>query len=173
MGAASYCQQCVLTYQRELPTITFCSGDRSRWMGLENTFMNTKMTMAVVGVGLILATSTGIAHHSFAAEFDANKPVDLQGTVTKVEWSNPHTYFYIDVTMPDGKVINWGMEMGSPNGLMKAGWTRNTLHVGDVVRVEGSRAKDGANVGNARAVTTSAGKRLFAASSQGETSTQK
>ena len=70
------------------------------------------------------------------------------------------------------KVTNWGMEMGSPNGLMRAGWTRNTLHVGDVVRVEGSQAKDGTNIGNARAVTTSEGKRLFAASSQGE-STQK
>ena len=135
--------------------------------------MKTKMKALAIVAGLVLAGATAMAHHSFAAEFDANKPVDLTGTVTKVEWSNPHTYFYVDVTMPDGKVINWGMEMGSPNGLMKAGWTRNTLHVGDVVRVEGSQAKDGANVGNARAVTTSAGKRLFAASSQGETSTQK
>jgi hypothetical protein len=134
--------------------------------------MNTKMKALTVVVGLVLGTGTAIAHHSFAAEFDANKPVDLKGTVTKVEWSNPHTYFYIDVTTPEGKVINWGMEMGSPNGLMRAGWTRNTLHVGDVIRVEGSQAKDGANVGNARAVTTSEGKRLFAASSQGET-TQK
>ena len=135
--------------------------------------MKTKMKALAIVAGLVLTGATAMAHHSFAAEFDANKPVDLTGTVTKVEWSNPHTYFYVDVTMPDGKVINWGMEMGSPNGLMKAGWTRNTLHVGDVVRVEGSQAKDGANVGNARAVTTSAGKRLFAASSQGETSTQK
>ena len=134
--------------------------------------MKTKMTALTMVVGFVLATATAIAHHSFAAEFDANKPVDLKGTVTKIEWSNPHTYFYIDVTMPDGKVINWGMEMGSPNGLMRAGWTRNTLHVGDVVRVEGSQAKDGSNVGNARAVTTSEGKRLFAASSQGDT-TQK
>ena len=133
----------------------------------------TRMKALTIVVGLLLAGASAMAHHSFAAEFDANKPVDLKGTVTKVEWSNPHTYFYIDVTMPDGKVINWGMEMGSPNGLMRAGWTRNTLHVGDVVRVEGSQAKDGAKVGNARAVTTSAGKRLFAASSQGETSTQK
>lgn len=135
--------------------------------------MKTKMHAIAVAVGLLLATTTARAHHSFAAEFDANKPLDLTGVVTKIEWSNPHTYFYIDVTTPDSKVINWGMEMGSPNGLMRAGWTRNTLHVGDVVRVEGSQAKDGSNVGNARAVTvTATGKRLFAASSQGDT-TQK
>jgi hypothetical protein len=139
---------------------------------LEEALMKMKLRALTMVVGFVLATATAMAHHSFAAEFDANKPVDLKGTVTKIEWSNPHTYFYIDVTMPDGKVINWGMEMGSPNGLMRAGWTRNTLHVGDVVRVEGSQAKDGTNVGNARAVTTAAGKRLFAASSQGET-TQK
>jgi hypothetical protein len=134
--------------------------------------MKTRLTALTVIVGLVLATATAMAHHSFAAEFDATKPIDLTGTVTKIEWSNPHTYFYIDVTTPEGKVINWGMEMGSPNGLMRAGWTRNTLHVGDVVRVEGSRAKDGTNIGNARSVTTAAGKRLFAASSQGE-NTQK
>ena len=134
--------------------------------------MRTKMQALTVVAGLALAPAVAMAHHSFAAEFDANKPVDLKGTVTKIEWSNPHTYFYVDVTTPDGKVINWGMEMGSPNGLMRAGWTRNTLHVGDVVRVEGSQAKDGTNIGNARAVTTSEGKRLFAASSQGD-STQK
>ena len=129
--------------------------------------MRTKLTVVVAALGLLLAAVPVIAHHSFAAEFDANKPVKVTGTVTKVEWKNPHVYFYIDVKEDDGKVINWGMEMGSPNGLMRQGWTRNSMKVGDVVSVEGSRARDGSAIGNARAVTlTSTGQRLFAASSQ-------
>jgi len=129
--------------------------------------MKAKCAGLAAAVGFVLASGTAIAHHSFAAEFDANKPLNMKGTVTKIEWANPHTYFYVDVADPDGKVINWGMEMGSPNGLMRQGWTRNTLKVGDVVTVEGSQAKDGSHVGNARVVVLAAtGKRLFAASSQ-------
>ena len=132
--------------------------------------MKGKIAAFSVAIGFVIAAPGIIAHHSFAAEFDANKPLNLKGIVTKIEWSNPHTYFYIDVTEKDGKVVNWGMEMGSPNGLMRQGWTRNTLHVGDEVTVEGAQAKDGTFVGNARAVTmASTGKRLFAASSQTET----
>lgn len=134
------------------------------------TTMKAKLAAFSVLVGVVLAAPGVIAHHSFAAEFDAMKPLTLKGIVTKIEWANPHTYFYMDVTSPEGKVVNWGMEMGSPNGLMRAGWTRNTLHVGDEVTVEGAQAKDGTNVGNARAVIlASTGKRLFAASSQTET----
>jgi hypothetical protein len=134
------------------------------------TTMKAKLAAFSVLVGFVLAAPGVLAHHSFAAEFDAMKPLTLKGIVTKIEWANPHTYFYMDVTSPDGKVVNWGMEMGSPNGLMRAGWTRNTLHVGDEVTVEGAQAKDGTNVGNARAVIlSSTGKRLFAASSQTET----
>ena len=89
------------------------------------------------------------------------------GTVTKIEWTNPHAYFFIDVRDESGKVTNWGLEMGSPNGLMRQGWTRTSLKVGDVVTVDGSRAKDGSNVANAKNVTLANGQRLFAASSQG------
>ena len=118
---------------------------------------------------LFVAVSPLSAHHSFAAEFNADKPVSLKGKVTKVEWSNPHVWFYIDVTDSSGKVNNWGVEMGSPNGLMRAGWDRKSLKVGELVNVEGSRAKDDSNNANARAVTlASSGKRLFAASSQGQ-----
>ena len=132
--------------------------------------MRTKFVLVVAGLALLLARPL-VAHHSFAAEFDANKPFKMTGTVTKVEWMNPHTYFYIDVKDDkSGKVDNWAMEMGSPNGLMRAGWTRNTMKVGDKVAVEGSLAKDGSPTGNARSVTmASTGQRLFAASSQGNT----
>src|SRR5688572_15085433 len=106
------------------------------------------------------------AHHSFAAEFDANSPIELTGTVTKVEWANPHTFFYIDVTTPKGEVENWALEMGSPNGLMRRGWTRDSMKIGDVVTVTGSRAKNGSTLGNARSVTLASGKQLFAGSSQ-------
>lgn len=117
---------------------------------------------------LLTAAPAVVAHHSFAAEFDASKSFKLTGLVTKVEWQNPHTFFYIDVTdAATAKVTNWAMELGSPNGLMRAGWTRNTLKVGDIVAVEGSLARSGEPLGNARVVIlSSTGKRLFAASSE-------
>ena len=130
--------------------------------------MKIKLAMFAAGVTVLLAGVPMVAHHSFAAEFDANKPIKVTGTVTKIEWMNPHAYFYIDVKDDAGKVVNWGMEMGSPNGLMRQGWTRNSMKIGDVVTVEGSRAKDGSNIGNARTVMLN-GKRMFAASSQGVT----
>ncbi len=125
--------------------------------------------VAVVAVALLSSAASLVAHHSFSAEFDASKPFKMSGPVTKIEWMNPHTFFYIDVTdEKTKKVTNWAMEMGSPNGLMRQGWTRNSMKIGDVVVVEGSLAKDGSPTGNARTVTLN-GKRMFAASSQGAT----
>ena len=130
--------------------------------------MRTKLAAVVAGFALVGAVSLS-AHHSFSAEFDATKTFKYTGPVTKVEWMNPHTFFYIDVKdEKTGKVVNWAMEMGSPNGLMRQGWTRNSMKIGDVVTVEGSLAKDGSPTGNARTVMLN-GKRMFAASSQGQT----
>jgi len=129
--------------------------------------MRTRVAVIVAGLGLLLSAGPALAHHAFAAEYDAKKPIKLTGAVTKLEWLNPHTWFYIDVKDDTGKVTNWGFEMGSPNILLRAGWTRNSMKPGDVVTVEGSRAKDGSNNGNVKVVTlVSTGQRLFAGSSQ-------
>src|SRR5437016_10226545 len=129
--------------------------------------MKTRVqTLLLAAIVLIASAIPVLAHHSFAAEFDSAKAVDFNGVVTKVEWMNPHVYFYVDVKDPQsGKVTNWGCEMGSPNGLTRQGWTRNTLKVGMVVKVEGSAAKDGSSVANARNVTVD-GKKLGAATSE-------
>jgi len=110
------------------------------------------------------------AHHSFAAEYDSNKPLNLKGAVTKIEWQNPHVYFYIDVKDDTGKVVNWAFEMGAPAVIQRNGWTRNSMKLGDIVIVEGSQAKSGKPHGNARSVTmASTGKKLGAGSSEGQT----
>lgn len=121
----------------------------------------------LVAVGLFGAAVPAAAHHSFAAEYDSKKPVTLKGIVTKVDWMNPHVYFYLDVKDEAGNITNWGFEMGPPNGLQRSGWTRNTMKIGDEVIVEGTLAKDGSNQANARSVTmASTGKKLGAASSE-------
>jgi hypothetical protein len=105
------------------------------------------------------------AHHSFAAQYDANKPVTLKGKVTKVEWTNPHARFYINVPAADGKVVNWNLELASPNYLKRAGWSSTSLKEGDEVTVEGSLARSGANMANAASVVFADGTRVFARSS--------
>jgi hypothetical protein len=110
------------------------------------------------------------AHHSFSAEYDAKKPFKLTGAVTKVEWMNPHVYFYIDVRDEQtGKTTNWALEMGAPAVIQRNGWTRNSMKIGDLVIVEGSRAKSGLPHGNARSVILAAtGKKLGAGSSENQ-----
>ena len=114
--------------------------------------------------GLLAVALPAAAHHSFAAEYDAAKPVQLKGTVTKVEWTNPHARFYVDVKDADGSVVNWNLELASPNVLVRQGWTRQSLKVGDEITVAGAAAKDGSKMANARNVTLASGKRVFAGS---------
>jgi hypothetical protein len=105
-----------------------------------------------------------LAHHAFSAEFDIDKPIKLVGTITRVEWQNPHTWFYLDVE-GDAGMTSWGMELASPNLLMRNGWTPTTMKAGDVVTVEGYQAKNGRNIGNARSVLVNAtGQSLFTGS---------
>jgi len=118
-----------------------------------------------VGIGLFLAVSVAFAHHSFAAEFDFAKQVTLKGTITKVEWTNPHTYFYIDAKGENGKVENWAVEGGAPNVLYRQGWKPDTLKVGDQVTVVGSRAKNGSNLANATSFVLADGRCVFAGTS--------
>ena len=129
-----------------------------------------KLKLAIFGIaaGLLAASLPVLAHHSFAAEYDANKPVTLSGVVTKVEWTNPHARFYIDVKDESGKVVNWNLELASPNVLRRQGWKRNSLEEGDQVTVEGSRAKDDSFMANARSVVLADGSRVFAGSSGGD-----
>ena len=126
--------------------------------------MNVKFTTSVAGV-LLVAAFPANAHHSFAAEFDANSPIDLTGTVTKVAWTNPHTFFYIDVQTADGKVESWAFEAGTPNVLFRRGFTKNSLLPGTKIIIDGYRAKDGSRRANGRDITFADGKKLFMGSS--------
>jgi hypothetical protein len=119
----------------------------------------------VGGVGLLVAVLPAVAHHAFVAQYDASKSTTLQGVVTKVEWTNPHARFYVDVKDKSGNVTNWNLELASPIALRRLGWTRDFLQVGSVVTVFGALAKDGSKMANARTVTLADGRKMEAGSS--------
>ena len=119
----------------------------------------------------VVAAAPLLAHHSFAAEFDNKKPVELKGKLIELEWVNPHAWIHMEVTDASGKVTKWECELGSPNLLMRNGWRRDTLKTGDRIVVSGSQAKDGSNMANARTVTFADGKRVFNAGSSGDPGT--
>lgn len=123
--------------------------------------MNVKAALLLSSAGLLLWSAPLLAHHSFASEYDADKPVELKGVVTKIEWTNPHARFYVDVTESNGQVTNWNLELASPNVLVRQGWRRTSLQVGDLVTVNGSMAKDGSKMANAKSVVLPDGRRIF------------
>jgi len=135
--------------------------------------MGLKMRTTLTAFTLIffVRMAPAVAHHSFPAQYDASKPVALTGTVTKVEWTNPHIFIYIDVVSDEtGEAANWALELGGPNALLRLGWKRDSLKTGDVVTVEGSLARDGSNLANAESIVMVAtGRRMLAGSSSGDT----
>ena len=129
--------------------------------------MKAGLRVLVAGAGLALFSGSMLAHHSFDAQYDRSETIPMTGVVTKVEWLNPHARFYIDVEDESGAVVNWNMELGSPNGLTRAGWSRHTLQIGEKVTVMASLARDGTNMANAREITMADGRQIFTASSAG------
>ena len=124
-----------------------------------------RKAMLFAGVaGLLFPVLPASAHHAFAAEFDAKKGIKVSGTITKLEWTNPHAWLYVDVKDESGKPTNWSFELGSPNGLIREGWRRSSLKQGDQVTIEGFAAKDGSNTANAHSVTLPDGRKVFAGS---------
>jgi hypothetical protein len=126
--------------------------------------MKATLLAGAVGLGLLFPVMDASGHHAFAAEFDAKKGIKVSGTITKLEWTNPHAWLYIDVKDESGKVTNWSFELGSPNGLVRQGWRRSSLKEGDQVTIEGFLAKDGSNTANAHSVTLPDGRKVFAGS---------
>jgi hypothetical protein len=123
--------------------------------------MARKLTTTIAALSFALAGTVALAHHSFAAEFDVNKPIKLQGTVTRVQWINPHTWIHIEVKKADGTTEPWEIEAGTPNTLFRLGFTRESLKVGTLINVDGYAARDGSNRANGRDLTLSDGKKLF------------
>ena len=128
--------------------------------------MQLRLIIALgASLSVLVAASPAVAHHAFAAEFDSTKPITVSGTVTKVEWTNPHARIYVDGTDETGKAASWDFELGPPNGLMRQGWNRNSLKAGHSVTVSGFRSKTATYVANARTVKLSDGRQVFAGSS--------
>ncbi len=125
--------------------------------------MKPRLIALVTAVGFASVTAPSAAHHAFAAVFDPDSPINLTGTVTRVDWMNPHTWFYIDVENDNGEVENWGLELGSPHTLVRRGWSHDTLQVGQVVIVFGALARDGSMRAAVRTVTLDNGEKLFGA----------
>jgi hypothetical protein len=128
------------------------------------------MRFGLLAAVLVFSTRA-FAHHSFAAEFDAKKPVELKGTLLELEWVNPHAWIHMEVKDQSGKVTKWDCELGSPNLLMRSGWRRDSLKKGDIIIVNGSAAKDGSNLANAKTVKLADGTRVFNAGSSGDVGT--
>jgi hypothetical protein len=122
--------------------------------------LRAKLSILAAGAGLLVSGLPALAHHSFAAEYDAKNKLELKGVVTKFEWTNPHAHFYLDVKDADGKVVNWNLELASPNMMQRNGWTRHSLKEGDVVVVVASRSKDNTATASADTITLSDGHKL-------------
>jgi hypothetical protein len=123
--------------------------------------MHTKLAVLIVGLVLARLAVPVVAHHAVGGEYDANKPVTLKGTVTKIEWTNPHARIYFDVTGADGKVVNWNIELAARSALVRQGWTASSLKIGDTVTIEGIQARSGVSMANARAVVLPDGRKVF------------
>jgi hypothetical protein len=129
--------------------------------------MKRGIVCVVITTAVLVAGRAAIAHHSFAAQYDRNKPVTLAGPVTKLQWTNPHIYFFIDVKDPDGSVINWAIEGGAPNTLYRAGWRRDSVKIGEVVTVHGYLARDGTHLANLASAVLTDGRNLFNGQQEG------
>jgi uncharacterized protein DUF6152 len=130
--------------------------------------MRTTRLILAAGLGLMLATASLAAHHAFSAEFDPDKPMKLEGAITKAEWVNPHAWVYIDVKGPDGKVVNWAIEMGPPNALLRRGWKKSSMQAGTIIKVDGFAAKNGKEFVNATDITLPDGTKIFAGTDEAQ-----
>ena len=136
--------------------------------------MTTSSRTALSTLAMLMLTGAALGHHSFPAQYDVDQPITLTGSVTRVEWTNPHIFIYIDVPNDEsGETINWALEMGGPNALLRLGWKRDSIKPGDEITVEGSLARDGSHLANATSITmTATGRRMLAGSSREDAPTR-